>query len=136
MKPMNTNPIRDKAAKKIAEGWRHYQSRFCRIINNMVSTISPARIKTTLIIFCLISSGMSIYIAFSYDQPTYIPPPIKVPAHIRGMGTTTIEQSPMVSAETYRQIQTYKKLMDSLNQPIEPGLQDSIMLLENIYQSK
>lgn len=136
MKQINENPICDIAAKRIAEGCRLYQSRFCRIINNMVSTIPPAKMKTTLIIFCLISSGLSIYIAFSYDQPSYIPMPIEVPAHVREMGTTTIEQSPMISAEMYQQIQAYKKFMDSLNQPIEPGLQDSLLLLENIYQSK
>ena len=92
--------------------------------------------KTSLIIFCLASSGLSVYIAFSFDQPAYIPMHLEVPAHVREMGTKTIEQTPMVSSETYQKIQVYKKIMDSLNQPIEPGLQDSLLLLENIYQLK
>ena len=62
--------------------------------------------------------------------------PIEIPSHIHEMGTNTIELSPMVSAETYQQIQTFKKLMDSLNQPIEKSLQDSLLLLEKIYQLK
>ena len=133
---MNDNHFRDKAAKKIANEGNRFQAKFCRVINSMLSTISPAKMKTTLIIFCLISSCLSIYIAFSYDQPSFIPMPIEVPTHIREMGTKTIEQSPIVSAETYQKIQVYKKLMDSLNQPIEQDLQDSLLLLENIYQLK
>lgn len=136
MKPINENKISDKAAKNIAKGCRHYQSKFCRLINNMLSTMSPARIKTFLIIFCLVSSGLSIYIVLSYDQPPYVPPPIKVPAHFKEMGTTTIEHAPVVTTETYRRIQSYKKIMDSLDLSIEKGLRDSIALLENIYQLK
>ena len=133
---MKDNHVGDKAAKNIANVWNRYQAKFCRVINSMLSTISPAKLKTTLIIFCLTSSCLSIYIVFSYDQPAFIPMPIEVPTHIREMGTKAIEQSPMVSTEAYQKIQVYKKLMDSLNQPIEKGLQDSLLLLENIYQLK
>lgn len=89
-----------------------------------------------LIFFCVAGSVLSVYIAFQFNQHSYIPMPIEVPANVREMGTTTIEQSPVVSAETYQQIQAYKKLMDSLNQTIEPRLMDSLLLMENIYQSK
>lgn len=133
---MKDNHVRDKAAKMLANVGNRYQAKFCRVINSMLSTTSPVKMKTTLIIICIISSCLSIYIAFSYDQAMFIPMPIEVPAHIREMGTKTIDQSPIISAETYQQIQAFIKLMDSLNQPIEKGLQDSLLLLEKIYQLK
>ena len=133
---MKDDHFSDKAAKSLADSCRRYQLRLCQAINNRLSGISPGKMKTALIIFCLASSCLSLYIAFSYDQPSFIPMPIEIPSHIHEMGTKTIENSPMVSAETYHQIQTFKKLMDSLNQPIEKSLQDSLLLLEKIYQLK
>lgn len=39
----------------------------------------------------------------------------------------------VMPADIYEQIQDYKKYMDSIGQPIRPGMLDSMRILEEIY---
>ena len=136
MNKIRYNHTRNKTVNMIVERCHRYTSRLSRFVNHKWTKLSPGKMKTMLIIFCITSSCLSIYIVFSYEQQPYIPVPIEVPAHIRDMGTTTIEQSSLIPPETFTLIQNYKQYMDSLNKPIEQGLLDTLFLLERIYQLK
>ena len=38
--------------------------------------------------------------------------------------------------DVYREIQQYRYYMDSIGEPIRPGLQDSMRILEELYWQK
>ena len=89
-------------------------------------------------IFCLFWGGLSGYYLFTAilkpGQSSLKIESINVPRHINQGANEETEYQ--VDQETYQKVQEYKKYMDSTHQQIEPGLLDSINMLEQIYLSQ
>ena len=132
----------DKAAGKIAGAGIKLQTKFANTMNKLVSNIPGKRMKIILVVFCLLSGGFSIYLATNAifgkekKQPVLEVKPINVPRHYDRTGGEINEPDNYISEDQYREIQEYKRYMDSLGQPIRPSLLDSIQILEQIYHSQ
>ena len=133
---------KDKAAGKIAGIAIKLQTKFAFFMNKLVSNIPPKKLRVILLVFCLLSGGFSIYLAaHAIFAPTPKEPAINVslihmPQYYDRTGNEINEPENRISDELYQEIQAYKKAMDSLGEPIRPGLLDSIVILENIYLSQ
>ncbi len=132
----------DKAAGKIAGAGIKLQTKFANLMNKQFSKIPQQRLKTVLVVFCLLSGGFSIYLAahavFGPDKKQ-VPVQVEqmhIPQHYNRSGSEVNETGNYVDETLYREIQEYKHYMDSLGQPIRPGLLDSIKVLEQIYHSQ
>lgn len=131
----------DKAAEKIAGAGIHLQSKFASTMNQQFGLLSPGRLKIYLIFFCIGWGGLSIYfisaavLGNDRAQPVYKVDAIKRPHVIEPTAKEMLV--PMVNEATYEQIQAFKHsdLYDSTLRS-RPGLADSILLLEQIYQSQ
>lgn len=126
---LKENPLQDKVAGKIANGLIWLQTKIADRMNKLKN------LKAILIAFCVISSGLSIY--FFVDAIISKPKaklkidPIRMPQHFDKSGDEVMEST--MPDDIYQQIQDYKKYMDSIGQPIRPGMMDSIKILEKIY---
>lgn len=134
-KESKENPLRDKAAGKIAGFFILLQTIFSNRMNKLFAKMSLKKTKIALIVFCFISGGLSIYFfvnaivakpktKFKIDQ-------VRMPQHFDRSGDEVMDN--VLSEDIYKQIQDYKKYMDSTGETIRPGLQDSIRILEEIY---
>ena len=114
--------------------------------------MNNGRLKTALILFCLIGGGYSLYLivsaltthpkandALKIEQAT-------VPKHFDKTGAEIAEPESNVDERTYGQIRFFKAYTDSLktaNSPLydsivsaRPYLMDSIQALEQLYYSQ
>jgi hypothetical protein len=124
------SPVTDKVAVKIAGGIISVQNKFSAGMNKLVWKVSLKKIKIAFVIFCLLSGGLSIYFfvtALAAPQNSIRIDKIKRPQYFDQTGNEGIEQ------DIYKNIQDYKKMMDSIGEPIRPSLLDSIKMLEEIY---
>jgi hypothetical protein len=129
----------DKAAEKIAIFLLGTQEKFSSSMNRIVSKMPVTKLKIALLFFCLLGGGFSIYlVVISIVHPD--PKGMKVnKIEILKHTDQTIkipESSIVISDEMYKNIQGYKRYMDSLGLSIPPGLMDSIKVLEDIYHSQ
>ncbi len=137
-KEPKVNPLQDKAARKIAGFMITAQTKFADRMNKHASKVPVARMKILVILFALSWGGLSFYFiadaVFGPKHPRLTIDGIKLLRHIdqprREAGESNVDPG------TYRQIQAYKKYMDSTQQSIRPGLLDSMNLLEQIYLSQ
>ncbi|MBX2933929.1 MAG: hypothetical protein KF825_06765 [Ferruginibacter sp.] len=143
--------VSDKMAGKIAVAGIKLQTAFANKMNELFRNMNSKKLKTLLIIFCLVAGGYSIYLfvnafvntdkessGFKVDQ-------IHVPEHFNKSGDGQIPEA-NVEEETYNKIQDYKRYMDSLKQTknylydsiitARPFLMDTVLMLEEIYQSQ
>jgi hypothetical protein len=132
----------DKAADKIVHVCIQLQSRFAKFMDKHVSTISPRRLKIILILFCVMSGGLSFYLSINalfekkkIDRVLEVKR-IHTPRHFDRTGDEVKETGNHLSESLYSTIQQYKRYMDSTGQAIRPGLADSIKQLERIYHSQ
>ncbi len=141
-KEAKNSPWTDNAAGKIASAGIWVQTKFANTMNKNVSKIPGRKLKTVLIVFCLLGGGFSIYLVshaiFGADkkQQPFEVKQMNSPKHFDKTGSEINEPENYISDEMYREIQEYKHYMDSLGQPIRPGLMDSIKILEQIYHSQ
>lgn len=133
-------PWTDKVAEKIAGAGIRLQGKFATMMNKQFGLLSQGRLKIYLILFCIGWGGLSIYfisaaVLNDRAQPVYKVDAIKGPKVIEP--TVNEMPVPMVDEATYQQIQIFKRsdLYDSTIRS-RPGLADSILLLEQIYQSQ
>ena len=130
--------LHDKTANKISSALLKVQTKTSNAMNKRIAGISGKRMTIILWVFCLFWGGLSIYFivdgVFGSKQPAIKVDRINVPRHINRAEDEQTESR--VDEETFRQIQTYKKYMDSTHQLIRPGLLDSINVLEQIYLSQ
>jgi len=132
----------DKAAGTIAGAAIMLQTGFATTMNGLASKMSERKLKCRLFAFCLISGGFSMYLAAhaiwrkENVQPAIEVKPIRVPRHYDQTGSAVNAAGDVVPEALYRDIQEYKRYLDSLGQPIRPGLRDSIQVLEQLYHSQ
>jgi len=138
MKNRKDYPWMDKAAGKISSTLLKWQTKVSDMISRKLNKVSLKRLKILLIAFCLISGGYSGYLmisaVFFKTKPSIRIEQTKVPQHFDRTGDAIIDGR--IDEDLFRTIQEYKKYMDSLRQPIRPGLLDSIRILEEIYYSQ
>lgn len=132
----------DKAAGTIAGVGIKLQTKFAITMNRLTSKIPGKKLKILLVAFCLISGGFSLYLGGhaifgkAKKQPALQIEQMQRPQHFDKTGSEINEGENTVPEDLYRDIQEYKHYMDSLGQPIRPGLRDSIEILEQIYYSQ
>jgi len=134
-KEQNENPLQDKMAGKIAAGFIWLQTKFSDRMNKMFTGMNKRKLKIILILFCMVSGGLSIY--FFIDAIVSKPKAklridqVRMPQHFDKSGDEVMEN--VMPDEIYQQIQDYRHYMDRIGEPIRPGLQDSMRILEEIY---
>jgi hypothetical protein len=134
-KEVTENPLQDKVAGKIASVFIKTQNGFAYRMNKCFGTMKTKNIKIWLLAFCIVSGGLSIYFFMnaivSKPKAKFRIEQVRMPKHFDKSGDEVME-NPMPD-DIYQQIQDYKKYMDSLGEPIRPGLADSMRILEEIY---
>jgi hypothetical protein len=120
---------KDKVAGKIARGILFAQERFSNWMNKLKS------LKLVLICFCVISGSLSIYF---FVDAIVSKPEVKIKIdHIRTPRPIYEPSEDMYDEklpdDIYREIQEYRKYMDSIGEPIRPGLADSMRTVEEMY---
>ena len=140
MKKQNLHAWTDRAAGKIAGVLLALQTKFAKLMHKTVADWPVRKLKVSLIIFCILAGGFSIYFAavavFRADrQPAYTIDKMNAPKHIDKTGDEII--TPAVDEDVYREIQAFKKssYYDSIVRS-RPGLTDSIKMLEEIYEAQ
>lgn len=128
-------PVTDKVAGKIASSIIYIQTLFSNCMHKLISRMTIQKVKIWLLVFCVISGGLSIY--FIVSAITAKPStPIKIervrmPVNLNRSGDEIMQNE--MPLDIYQQIQDYKKYMDSLGEPIRKSLLDSMTILEQIY---
>lgn len=136
MKPLNWT---DKAAGRIAGAFVTLQIRFAKFMNKIFADMPDNKIKIVIMTFCLLCGGFSLYLiasaVFTKPEASIKIDKIEVPGNFDKTGEELNQL--IVDEETYQQVQTFKQssIYDSTIKA-RPGLQDSIKLLEHIYQSQ
>ncbi len=134
-KVVKENPLQDKVAGKIAGVFIKIQVGFAKMMNKYFGTMKTQHIKLWLLAFCIISGGLSIYFfaeaIVSKPKPKFRIDQVRVPKHFDKSGDEVMEN--VLPEDIFRQIQDYKRHMDSIGEPIRPGLADSMRVLEEIY---
>ena len=134
-KEVKENPLQDKVAGKIAGGFIWLQTKFSEWMNKIFAGMNKKKLKVILIAFCIVSGGLSIYFfvdaLVSKPKTTFKIDPVKMPQHFDRAGDEVMEG--VMPEDIYQQIQGYRSYMDSIGEPIRPGLQDSMRILEEIY---
>ena len=129
------NPLQDKLARKIAGGFVLVQTKFSDMMNKRFANMPARRLKIFLIAFCVFSGGLSLYFFVSAivakPRPGFKIDQVKVPQHFDRSGDEVMENE--MPEDVYREIQQYRYYMDSIGEPIRPGLQDSMRILEELY---
>lgn len=132
---LKESPLQDKVAGKIARVVIKTQNGFVNMMNKYFGTMKAQHIKLWLLAFCIISGGLSIYFfadaIVSKPKPKFRIDQVRVPKHFDKSGDEVMED--VLPDDMYEQIQDYKRYMDSIGEPIRPGLADSIRMLEGIY---
>ncbi len=146
------NTAQDRIAKNVVGKLLRLQHRWAEFMEHYTERLSVTWKLIVLFFFCLCSGGLSIlFIARSLvnNQATsFHVTQGKIPQHIGKSGDEKTKAITIVTKEEYDKIQHFRKYMDSLarspsgkklydNIVIDrPGLMDSIILIENIYQSQ
>lgn len=126
------NKLQDKVAGKIATILLGVQTRFSNRMNRLKN------LKWLLILFCVLSGSLSIF--FIADAIITVPKKqiqidrVRIPQHLHQPDDTVIR--PAIPADIIRQLQDYKRYMDSIGETIRPGLLDSMRVLEEIYSEQ
>lgn len=126
------HPLQDRVAGKIAATLLGVQARVSNRMNRLKN------LKWLLILFCMLSGSLSIY--FIAEALLLVPhkqlkiDPILIPKHFDQPADTVI--GPAIPADIILQIKDYKRYMDSMGEPIRPGLLDSMRVLEEIYSEQ
>lgn len=142
----------DKVAGKIAGAGLKIQSKFSETMNKLFAKLSPGSVKMFFVVFCLSAGGYSLYLIgnslfHNYTTgPSIHIEPVTAPKHIDQSGDELLRPEQYVDEETYRNIIAFKIYMDSLrvNKAViydsimqaRPGLMDSVLMLESIYNSQ
>lgn len=128
-------PVTDKVAAKIASGIIYLQTKFSKQMSKIVSGMTVQKVKVFLILFCVISGGLSIYFIVSSLRAKKVDPMkierVRMPENLHRSGDEVMDNE--MPLDIYQQIQDYKKYMDSIGEPMRKSLLDSMNILEQIY---
>lgn len=144
-------PEQRSIGTRIGRGILKLQMGFAQRLNVAAAKVPVTKLKQALVIFCLISGGLSGYVAMNgvlgnNERNRMTIDQASVPKHVDRSGDEVREVQNMLDGELAGQIQTFKAYMDSLLKNnkatydslllARPGLMDSIKQLEEIYLSR
>ncbi len=146
------NTAQDRIAKNVVGKLLRLQERWAAFMYRHTERLSVKWKLIVLFFFCLCYGGLSIlFIARSLMNnraTSFYVTQGKIPQHIGKSGDEKTKVITIVTKEEYVKIQHFRKYMDSLAKSPSgkklydvilinrPGLMDSIILIENIYQSQ
>ena len=126
---MTSESNKEKLATRIANAILSVQERLSQRMNRFKG------LKALMIIFCLVSAGLSTY--FLIDAVTRKP---KAKIRIDKISTPRPAYEPdeqlyneKIPDEIYYSIREYRHYMDSIGEPVRPGLVDSMRIIEETY---
>lgn len=126
---MTSGSNKEKVADRIAKGILSFQEMLSGRMNAF------RYLKLFLVMFCITAGSLSIY--FFVDAIVSKPKSkikidrIRTPRPAYETPEEMYDEK--IPEEVYRNIQEYKRYMDSTGQVITPGLADSIRMLEEMY---
>lgn len=134
-KVVRENPFQDKVAGKIAGAFMWMQTKFGEGMSKAVGHMKAEQLKLLVILFAVMSGGLSIYFVIdalvSKPMPALQIDPVRVPKHFDKSGDEVMDD--VMPDDIYDDIQSYRRYMDSIGEPIRSGLQDSMRMLEKMY---
>ncbi|MEO6729806.1 MAG: hypothetical protein ABIN01_01220 [Ferruginibacter sp.] len=144
------NAVHDKVAYAIVSKMLRLQTKWAAFMGLLFERLSVKTKKLVLTLFCCLAAaccGLNIIIAFSTKKHVnFSVTTIKVPRQITRSGEDKTNSAIMLSTQDYQKILVFKKYMDSLDHCPKgkkigdsirlkrPGLMDSILSLEELYQ--
>ncbi|RYE52966.1 MAG: hypothetical protein EOP48_15360 [Sphingobacteriales bacterium] len=142
----------DSIGTRLGKGIVKLQTAFAVSLNTATAKLSVRKLKMALLLFCLVSGGVSLYLATSgvLGKSTKKAPitidQASVPKHFDKSGDEIRDVQNSIDDELYGQVKAFRAYMDSLqiNNKVtydsilllRPGLLDSITLVEQIYLSQ
>jgi len=151
-KPVIENDKQDRIAKEIVVKCIRFQQRWAVFMQRHTEKLSRKWKVIMLFFFCLCAGGFSFLIIttslMSNQAISFHVIQVKSPLHIGKSGDEKTKTTVIVTREEYEKIQRFRKYMDSLARSSSgkklyesilinrPRLMDSIILIENIYQSQ
>lgn len=143
------NEVQERIAKSIVHRIIFWQTKWAEWMQVKTECLSVKGKIMGLLLFCFVACAYSIYLAATSSSGKQVLPvtlnSIKQPNYIQQSGENT-RAAAIVNQEEYKKIKRFRQYMDSLapspsgkilhdNILIQhPGILDSIMLLENMYQ--
>lgn len=137
---------------RIGKGIVKLQAAFAERMNAAVSKVPVRKLKTALVLFCLLSGGISTYyfinglLGSNGQNSTIVIDQTSVPKHFDKSGDEIKDVENIIDEELLGEIKTFRSYMDSLKQNdakgydsilvARPGLMDSIKAIEEIYLSQ
>lgn len=151
-KPAKNNIIQDKMAQKIVTCCILWQSEWAAWMQSRSERISGKAKLFLLFVFIGLTGGYNLYLitesSLIKKASTFPKSSIKKPSQLQEQGDKIMQKQGFISPEEFQKIHGFKLFMDSLeHSPSEkalydsiisarPGLMDSIIIIENIYQSQ
>lgn len=142
----------DKNAKIIVDKFLRLQQQWATFMQQHIERLSIKSKVIVLVFFCLGGAGFSfLLIAKSFmgnNKTSFRVARIQNAEHIGKSGEEKILATSIVTKQEHEKIQSFRQYMDSLSRsPLgkrtydsilitRPGLMDSVIVIENIYQSQ
>lgn len=146
------NAAQERLASSIVSSCIRLQQRWANFMQCHTERLSRNGKLTLLSLFCLIAGSLSIYFItnslLSRRASSFTVAPVTNPPNAGKSGDENTKALVIVSNSEYEKIQRFKRYMDSLARSPSgkilydsirnnrPGLMDSILLIETIYQSQ
>lgn len=130
-----TGQVSDKVANTIASGILGSQQKFAVLLQKRTNKWKQKHKWILLYLTCVIIGGLSI---ISIVKPFHdkgnenfiIPKSISLPTNI-----TVRRETNLITREEYQKVQILKNLYPNL-QKLKPGLYDSLLLIEQVYNAQ
>ena len=149
-KAIAASAAQDRMAANIVHHCIRWQSKWAAWMQHKAERLSNKGKTIVLLLFCLPAGSYNIYHTLSSFSGKQLPPLtiFKQPKYTHPSGGEFSHAPAVIAEEEYREIQRFRQYMDSLDQtpPGEklldslmanrPGLIDSVLLFENLYQSQ
>ncbi len=149
-KALKQNEVQERIAKSIVHRIIFWQTKWAEWMQVKTECLSVKGKIMGLLLFCFIACAYSIYLAATGSSGKQVLPvtlnSIKRSNYIQQFGAENTRAAAIVNQEEYKKVKRFRQYMDSLapspsgkifhdNILIQhPGILDSIMLLENMYQ--
>jgi hypothetical protein len=146
------NVAQERLANNIVYTCIRLQQRWANFMQRYTERLSHNGKLIALSLFCLIAGSLSVYLIansiMSRKASSFTVTPLKKPPYTNKSGDENTKALEIVSKAEYEKIQRFRYYMDSLVRSPSgknlydsilinrPGLMDSILFLENIYQSQ
>ena len=149
--PAGPEDAQDRMAASIVRHCIRWQSKWAAWMQHRAERFSGRGKVVVLSLFCLLAGGYSSFLAMSSSSGK--PPPLarieqKKDVHPHPPGGEISHAPVVITKDEYRKTQRFRQYLDSLDQTPSgeklldslmanrPGLLDSVLLLENLYQSQ